>query len=605
MNNLSPLAFYPSRNLQPHRNVFSQHPTAIFCGTDIVPFCICNVVGEAPEVELYDKDDNLITSFEAERLITHDIVVDDKTVHTWLYQGDDSGILGYVPTDNGSYYLKIGSWYSGLFTIGTMPANYTQVEWQFYDDVLTADGNAISKHLLNRLVFAEEGNMVAKPEYAFDSEENVYNGLTYPVSQTSTKKYKFQVAGDEALADVLRLVRMADNIVVKSCINGIVDVLPTNTFLATPKWQGDDVCLIDCEFDAFNIAKHVPLTSEQPEPLDVDDGLYTEAQLDTMMAGGWVPVATAEELSYIASGSAHTMGAGTKWQDTYTCGIGTYYVLVRKINNVGNFATIEEIQGIIDGNNYHIRGANFQGYNDGGFLFGGFVYDNKGIIRNLKFRECESTHSGHCNIVCNTNYEGDIVNVHIIGGTCGNETAWSNSGGVICGTNVDGNIKYCSVDANCTATNAELFVNENHGVIEECYCKGILNNAEVTTLYNFGFVYLNATGASIVNCWSEMTIKSSSGQDAFAFCFENEGTITNCFDVSTIETDANGYAFGTNTGQINNSYYNTDLSTSQSATGKTTAQLKADSIGTGTWLPYSATIWEKKTNEYPTLKNNK
>ncbi len=264
--NTSPIAFYPSRAAQSWRAWFAQRKISVICGNDILPFYIIDS-GSAPSAgELYEPntDTKVADITLSPYLLDHDIVVDGQSRHIWIYQGGTNGVFGY--TNSGYYYLKVGSWYSDIFYIGDLPAEYTEVSWQFFDDIITADGTPISKHIKYKQIFDVP---IWHPSYNIEEEGKTNNGIFFAMQQTTRKTSGFSTIVNEAQVDCLNLTRMADNITIKCCVNGVTKTLQTNQFEITSKWESDDIASIDCQFDLFSIIRKYQQSNVEPEPLPI------------------------------------------------------------------------------------------------------------------------------------------------------------------------------------------------------------------------------------------------------------------------------------------------------------------------------------------------
>ena len=264
--NTSPIAFYPSRAAQVWRTWFAQRKISVICGNDILPFYIIDS-GSAPSAgELYEPntDTKVADITLSPYLLEHDIVVDGQSRHIWIYQGGTNGVFGY--TNPGYYYLKIGGWYSDIFSIGDLPTEYTEVSWQFFDDIITADGTPISKHIKYKQIFDVP---IWHPSYGVEEEGKTNNGIFFAMQQTTKKTSGFSTIVNEAQVDCLNLTRMADNITIKTCINGVTKTMQTNQFEITSKWESDDIASIECQFDLFSIIRKYQQSNVEPEPLPI------------------------------------------------------------------------------------------------------------------------------------------------------------------------------------------------------------------------------------------------------------------------------------------------------------------------------------------------
>lgn len=264
--NTSPIAFFPSRAAQIWRAWFAQRKISVICGADLLPFYIIDN-GSAPAGgELYDPNtDTKVADVDfAGRLLDHDITVDGQSRHVWIYQGEMAGVFGN--TNPGYYYLKIGNWYSDVFRIGALSSEYTEISWQFFDDIITADGTPISKHIKYKQIFETP---LWHPTYNVEEEGKTNNGIFFAMSQTTKKTSGFNAIVNESQLDCLNLTRMADMINIKACLNGTTKTMQTNQFEISSKWESDDVASIECQFDLFAIIRKYQQSNVEPEPLPI------------------------------------------------------------------------------------------------------------------------------------------------------------------------------------------------------------------------------------------------------------------------------------------------------------------------------------------------
>lgn len=264
--NTSPIAFYASKQAQSWRRWFAQRKIWVICGSELLPFYIVDN-GEAPSAgELYEPntDTKVADITLSPYLIDHTISVDGQSRHIWIFQGGVAGVFGY--STPGYYYLKVGSWYSDIFSIGYLPDNYVEVSWQFYDDVFCANGEPISKHIKYKQIFATN---LWHPSYGIEEEGKTNNGIFYAMQQTTKKTSGFSAIVNEEQLDCLNLTRMADIITIKAVTDGVTKTMQTNQFEITSKWESDDVASINCEFDLFNIVRKYQQSNVEPEPLPI------------------------------------------------------------------------------------------------------------------------------------------------------------------------------------------------------------------------------------------------------------------------------------------------------------------------------------------------
>lgn len=263
--NISPIAFYPSRAAQQWRNAYNQCNIAVVTGDNLPPFIINNAPDTAPDtVEVYDPNtDTLIhTIHDVTDILAHTSTVDGVSVKSWIYQGTSAGIWGF--TNPGYYYLKIGNYYSDIIKFGAVGGDYVKLEYQFFDDIITADGTLISKYIVYRQIFE---TVLWHPNYEVNEEGKENNGVFYALQQITKKTCGFSDTVNEAQLDTLNLARMADNVNIEARTNGFSRTFATNTFEIKSKWESDDVASIEVTFDLFNIMMKYQQSNVAPEPL--------------------------------------------------------------------------------------------------------------------------------------------------------------------------------------------------------------------------------------------------------------------------------------------------------------------------------------------------
>lgn len=263
--NISPIAFYPSRAAQQWRNAYNQCNIAVVTGDNLPPFIINNAPDTAPDtVEIYDPNtDTLIhTIHDVTDILAHTSTVNGVSVKSWIYQGTSAGIWGF--TNPGYYYLKIGNYYSDIIKFGAVGGDYVKLEYQFFDDIITADGTLISKYIVYRQIFE---TVLWHPNYEVNEEGKENNGVFYALQQITKKTCGFSDTVNEAQLDTLNLARMADNVNIEARTNGFLRTFATNTFEIKSKWESDDVASIEVTFDLFNIMMKYQQSNVAPEPL--------------------------------------------------------------------------------------------------------------------------------------------------------------------------------------------------------------------------------------------------------------------------------------------------------------------------------------------------
>lgn len=265
--NISPIAFYPSRAAQAWRAWYYQYKVCVVVGDNLPAFIINDAPTTAPDtVEIYNASDDTLaaTITGITDILAHTSSVDGRSVNSWIYQGTSNGIFGF--TTAGYYYLKIGGYYSDVIKFGELVGDYVKLTWQFFDDIITADGTLISKYVEYRQIFETD---LWHPAYNVTEEGKENNGIFYATQQTTKKNCGFTALVNEAQVDCLNLARMADSVQIEARVNGVVKTFNSNTFEIKSDWQSDDVASIECQFDLFNIIRKYQISNERPEPLPI------------------------------------------------------------------------------------------------------------------------------------------------------------------------------------------------------------------------------------------------------------------------------------------------------------------------------------------------
>ena len=96
---------------------------------------------------------------------------------------------------------------------------------------------------------------MGKPDYTFEEEGEQRDGLWFPEKMISEKTYKFTFLASEYLLDVMRFIRMADNIKVTDKYGRTYQC---DTFLMTPKWEAQgNLASVEVEFQTNTVAKRI------------------------------------------------------------------------------------------------------------------------------------------------------------------------------------------------------------------------------------------------------------------------------------------------------------------------------------------------------------
>lgn len=169
------------------------------------------------------------------------------------------GII-WINMPEGRLYLEvtddIHKWYSEVFTSVADVSPLLKLEWWDNEDFVMESGVICYQNDFKNVLYLCSD--IAKPEYNFTEDVEERDGYTFAIKQVSEKKYKFSFWSPEYLLDVLRFVRMADNVRITK--NGKV-FTHIDTFLMTPEWESvGDLASVDVEFTTETIAKKLAKT---------------------------------------------------------------------------------------------------------------------------------------------------------------------------------------------------------------------------------------------------------------------------------------------------------------------------------------------------------
>ena len=179
--------------------------------------------------------------------------VGDKDI--LVYAGDNP----FTPSfSNGQYYAVmsdgIDRWYSEVFTSVNDIEPYLKIEWWDEKDFVMDAGTIVyTEPAFKNILYLDSD--LAKPEYTFEEEGENRDGYFFPIKQISEKRYRFSFLASEYLLDVMRLIRMADHIV----ITYHNQEYRPDSFLITPQWESNgDVAAVEGEFETDTVAKKLP-----------------------------------------------------------------------------------------------------------------------------------------------------------------------------------------------------------------------------------------------------------------------------------------------------------------------------------------------------------
>lgn len=187
-------------------------------------------------------------------LVAHD--VNDRTYY--VFKGENIGLnLPY-----GYYYLvfEIGSHdmykvlYSEVFRVGEV-SNMLKVEWGDNEELIS--GNNVVPYEIGAELFRNRLYLdatIGKPEYSVTEEGEERDGYFFAIKQISEKTYKFNFVAPEYLLDVMRLIRLSDEVT----ITDKNKVYHCDTFAMDSAWlEQGHYASVECSFQTDTVVKKI------------------------------------------------------------------------------------------------------------------------------------------------------------------------------------------------------------------------------------------------------------------------------------------------------------------------------------------------------------
>lgn len=168
-----------------------------------------------------------------------------------------------VGVANGTYYMVVEDamsskkWYSDFFVYVNDTEPYLCLSWRDNSDFVMDSGVIVYTNpwFINKLYLPAT---LAKPEYPFEEEGESRDGVFYPTKQISSKRYRFTFFAPEYLLDVLRFVRMSEQITIAQGSGDTRAEYNVDNILFTPEWESQgDLAAVTCEFDTDTVAKKI------------------------------------------------------------------------------------------------------------------------------------------------------------------------------------------------------------------------------------------------------------------------------------------------------------------------------------------------------------
>lgn len=220
------------------------------------------------------SDDQLVWSATPSQQVYSIEDLGDNVFAFVLYSEDTVFQPLYGP---GPYYIVVTagdySWYSDVFIsvgltgpdgnggfVNPWTEQYLELSWYDEQNFLTDDNIEIFRLLAHPGQYTQFQNRVylmtdiGMPDYSFEEEGEERDGYFFPFRQISKKIYRFKFMAPEYLCDSLRLVRMADHIVIR--YDG--HTYNVTNFTPTFEWQdGGLLAAVTVEFETNAVAKKI------------------------------------------------------------------------------------------------------------------------------------------------------------------------------------------------------------------------------------------------------------------------------------------------------------------------------------------------------------
>lgn len=362
-------------------------------------------------------------------------------------------------------------------------------------------------------------------------------------------------------------------------------------------------------------------------------GLYSANQLHQMITvGGYIPIASPEDLDKIRSNVANTFGGTSPWRGTYVGGLDKKYVQIEHIDlalvdwePIGsrtNFFT-----GIYNGNRLRIDKCKVTGSIEDSGLFGGC--DNS-TVRNCIFVDFDIYSSNLNNASGVFAFSGEnnlFENLLVVRSNFYSVASKYGNGGLFGMLQYYNTIMNChTIDVNVYTEVALINVNNYTGgligillgtgnAISKCSTSGFVTSKSTiaSSATCGGFIAFTGTaGSSYVNdCISYSNVEGYQSTAGFIGFIRNRSVITNCASVGVMTGVTAGFCSENYYGVLINSYFDEETAANNNATKgipRTTAQMKEgieDSIISDEtiYTSWSPEIWDfGDINSYPQLK---
>lgn len=283
INNISPLPFYESIDMQHHRRDYSfgQIYPLMVPANLIIPF---QFIIQPSVTSVFNNDYN--NDFDKEGPDTR--ATQSITLQHVKLWGLNSGTFVDVTASMTSNRLSISSISTDLLLVkypGTLPVSGLTQEGPYYLEIKLQDIDPIYSDVFvstkdtTRCILLDYSNSynlelpqgyvdfsddfrfrcyldaaIGKPEYVFEEEVTERMGYSFMESQVSKKRYKFVCIAPEYLCDALRIIRLCNS----KRIFDRYSSYELFSFSMEPKWEDQgDLASVECEFETDTVIQNI------------------------------------------------------------------------------------------------------------------------------------------------------------------------------------------------------------------------------------------------------------------------------------------------------------------------------------------------------------
>jgi hypothetical protein len=265
-NNISILPFYRSIDEQDSRRNYAYGEK----------YPLYTPLGSVPPFQIVRRHNSATvtaaTLFRTDRTMQADILASLQSAGLKVRQYADYNYdivvfpsLGQmnITTEEGMYYIRLRMsdstlYYSDIFTVSAITSGCLMLQWWDMSDLIMDGGRIAYVNSIDEVDYRNTlwlNTQLGKPDYEFEEQGETRDGYFFPEKMISEKVYKCNFLAPEYLCDVMRLIRLSDNVVV---VDQYGNNYRCDTFLCTPKWQEQgNLANVEVEFTCDTVVKKI------------------------------------------------------------------------------------------------------------------------------------------------------------------------------------------------------------------------------------------------------------------------------------------------------------------------------------------------------------